>query len=715
MKEENLNGGLTPPVASPENTVPTPAPAAPAPVEMPATAAPAPVVPETPVPAPAVAPEVPVSAPISEVPTPAPVAPEAPVAPAPAPAPVPAPAPAPVVETPVAPEMPAAVPVQPVPEPVAPTPVEVPAAPVAPTPVPAPAPVEVPVATMPEVPAPVTAAPITNDGFGSAPQPVAPAPDMGTPVQPTIAPTAPLADGVGFVSTGQPIEKKSKKGLVIGIILAVVAVLAVLGIFVIYPMVMKALVTPQKVFSETISSLSREINNTVNTVVHDKGIYTIEFDVDSNIDGIKEFSGYTYSGSFGVDPDNKLLELGVSIYEKDGIEYSMKQYVKDGKQYQRYSTNENLLYTGLVPEDSSINQIFEMMNTKEGTINTEKANYAVNKLSDIFINSLDETKLSKVDANVVVNGETIKATKHKYLIDKDNAVRTVKYFAEEIKNDEELLEILAEMNEQEVEDLKEELQSVIDKEAEDTDEEEDNSTIEISIYTYGTKSEFVGADMVMNFTDEETKVEYFTKDGSFNVFYYDKVEFDGESTETSYRINGVNNGGVTEVSFKDGDDKEYFTLEIKEVDGGYSVDYKLLEALTGTEETISGNVTWTTKSTDKKTDETLKFSVNSGDDYFKVNVKITNDWTSDVANINTSAVSSPTEEELQVIAQGWLTEISEKTPIGTIIQLINSMNSMGSLGGSVGYEDDYDTDWDTDFNDDLAAEPEVDYEWDDEF
>ena len=33
-----------------------------------------------------------------------------------------------------------------------------------------------------------------------------------------------------------------------------------------------------------------------------------------------------------------------------------------------------------------------MMNTKEGTINTEKANYVVNKLSDIFINSLDETK-----------------------------------------------------------------------------------------------------------------------------------------------------------------------------------------------------------------------------------------------------------------------------------------------------------------------------------
>lgn len=709
MNEENLNGGLTPPVVSPENTVPTPAPAAPAPAEMPAPAAPAPVVPETPVPAPAVAPEVPVSAPISEVPAPAPVAPEAPAAPAPVPAP------APVVETPVAPEMPAAVPVQPVPEPVAPTPVEVQPAPVAPAPAPAPvpAPVEVPVATMPEMPAaPVTAAPITNDGFGSAPQPVAPAPDMGTPIQPTIAPTAPLADGVGFVSTGQPVEKKSKKGLVIGIVIAVVALLAVLGIFVIYPTVMKALATPQKVFSETISSLSKEINNTVNTVVHDKGIYSLEFDIDSNIDGIKEFGGYTYSGSFGVDPDNKLLELGVSIYEKDGIEYSMKQYVKDGKQYQRYSTNENLLYTGLVPEDSSINQLFEMMNTKEGTINTEKANYVVNKLSDIFINSLDETKLTKENANVVVNGETIKATRNKYLIDKDNAVRTVKYFAEEIKNDEELLEILAEMNEQEVEDLKEELQSVIDKEAEDTDEEEDNSTIEISIYTYGTKSEFVGADMVMNFTDEETKVEYFTKDGSFNVFYYDKVEFDGESTETSYRINGVNNGGVTEVSFKDGDDKEYFTLEIKEVDGGYSVDYKLLEALTGTEETISGNVTWTTKSTDKKTDETLKFSVNSGDDYFKVNVKITNDWTSDVANINTSAVSSPTEEELQVIAQGWVTEISEKTPVGILIQL---MNTMGSLGGSMGYEDDYDTDWDTDFNDDLAAEPEVDYEWDDEF
>ena len=39
MNEENLNGGLTPPVVSPENTVPTPAPAAPAPAEMPAPAA----------------------------------------------------------------------------------------------------------------------------------------------------------------------------------------------------------------------------------------------------------------------------------------------------------------------------------------------------------------------------------------------------------------------------------------------------------------------------------------------------------------------------------------------------------------------------------------------------------------------------------------------------------------------------------------------------
>lgn len=712
MKEENLNGGLTPPVVSPENTVPTPAPAPAAPVqpEMPAPAAPAPVE-VSPVPAPAVAPEVPVSAPVSEVPTPAPVMPEAP-APAPAPE-VPA-----APEVPVAPEMPAAVPVQAVPE-IDPAPVqEVPAPQVA-TPVPevpapvAPAPVaDIPVATMPEAPAPVQAAPMTNDGFGSALAPVqAPAPDMGTPIQPTIAPTAPLADGVGFVSTGQPVEKKSKKGLVIGIVIGVIALLAVLGYFVIYPMIMKALVTPQKVFSETISNLSREINNTVNTVVHDKGIYSLEFDIDSNIDVIKEFSGYTYAGKFGIDPDNKLLELGVSIKDEDGIEYSMRQYVKDGKQYQRYSTNEKLLYTGLVPEDSSINELFEMMNTKEGTISAEKANYVVNQISNIFVNSLDENKLTKEDATVVVNGETIKATKHKYLIDRDNAIRTVKYFAEQIKNDEELLEILAEMNAQDIDELKEELQETIDKEAEDTNEEEDNSTIEISIYTYGNKSEFVGADMVMNFNDEETKIEYFTKDGSFNVFYYDKVEMDDEVTETSYRVNGVNAGGVTEVSFKDGDDKEYFTLKIKEVTGGYSVDYNLLEAITGSEQTISGNVTYTTETTDKKSDETIKFSINSGDDYIKVNVKVTNDWTNEVANINTSDIASPTTEELNVIVQGWVTEISEKTPVGVVIQLFSSLNSMG--GGMM--DDDYYSDFDTDFNDDLAAEPEIDYSWDDEF
>ena len=84
-------------------------------------------------------------------------------------------------------------------------------------------------------PAPVQATPITNEGgFGTAmATPSAPAPEMQSIPQPapiltnptadlnqsltapvdngTFAPSVPLGDQVGFVATGQPIEKKKSK------------------------------------------------------------------------------------------------------------------------------------------------------------------------------------------------------------------------------------------------------------------------------------------------------------------------------------------------------------------------------------------------------------------------------------------------------------------------------------------------------------------------
>ena len=44
------------------------------------------------------------------------------------------------------------------------------------------------------------------------------------------------------------------------------------------------------------------------TLLYDKAIYNIAVDLDTNIEGLDNFSGYNYSWRIGIDPDEKLFE-----------------------------------------------------------------------------------------------------------------------------------------------------------------------------------------------------------------------------------------------------------------------------------------------------------------------------------------------------------------------------------------------------------------------
>ena len=121
---------------------------------------------------------------------------------------------------------------------------------------------------------------------------------------------------IGFVPTGEVIKKKAKKSTVITVILLILVILGLVGYFFVYPFVVKTYFSkPKKVYEETIKSVFKDINETITTPIHDKGIYEISASLDSNVNQLKEFSGYTYGINLGIDPDTKAIQYGASIKE----------------------------------------------------------------------------------------------------------------------------------------------------------------------------------------------------------------------------------------------------------------------------------------------------------------------------------------------------------------------------------------------------------------
>ncbi|MGN0967238.1 MAG: hypothetical protein ACI4OP_06675 [Candidatus Coprovivens sp.] len=605
--------------------------------------------------------------------------PNAAPAPTPAPAPVPAPTPASAIEPVIQ-------------EPVAVS--------VAQTVQPAVQPLQEPVPAV--TPASVQATPISNEGgFGTAiATPSAPAPEMQSIPQPapiianptvdlnqsltapvdngTFAPSVPLGDQVGFVATGQPIEKKkSKKGLVAFIVLLVLVGLGLLAWFVIIPMVKKYLTTPKDVFDTTITTLSKEVTNGIELIVHDKTTYTIDLEIDSNIETIKDFAGYTYTTKIGLDSTSKLAETGLTIVDKYDTKYSMFKYAKGGKEYRRYSTNDNLLYVG----DDSIN--WDKMSQENLT--ADESTYLVEKLSTMIKESLDEKYLSKNDdSSVTVNGETIKASKYTYKIVDENLNATIKHIAKGILDDEKLFDIFVKIErnklisptEEELNELDENLEEKLENITKEENKEYlGNSSIEISVYTNGKTADFAGIEILNQGDDKSYKVQYSNLNGNYNVFIYSKAPWNGETTENTIRIDGIKNGNVTKSTVK-AEDVEIATFKVTDNGtNGKTVEYEILLEnieLFNEYDNLTGSLTYSTKADEKKNVDNLSFEVKSGKSYFKTDVKLTTDWTSDVANINTSASTTPTDVELETIENNFFTEFESRTPYGTLIGLFES-------------------------------------------
>lgn len=601
--------------------------------------------------------------------------------PAPAPAPAPSPAPAPVAQpTPVAAPAPAPAPAPVQPAAPAPAPAPVPQAPVAepaPAPVASPAPAPAQADIVPSEPI----NPIANNAtVQPAAQPAAPAPAQPQPMQPVVPTTS-----AGFVPNGAPLQPKKKNvPLIVGIVVAVIAVLAAVGYFVVYPLVIQKMTTPKKVYEIAIQNITKEINTKVNDAVHEKTFIELSLGVDSNMEMISAFSGYTYGFNVGGDPVNKSAQVGLFM-KNSTVEYSLYEYIKDNKKYSRYSTDQVLNYLGEMTEEE-MNDLFGSLQESltESSVTNEEATYIINKISELIISGMEEDKFSREETTIKINGESIKVLNNKYVIDDAGIEKMAKHILDGLKSDEKAVKILAKMSDVTEEEMKKQLTYEKNKEedSEGTEDKGEPTTLTMNLYTSTKGAESYG--FAINDDKGNLKIHYYTTEKAFELGLYSKTkdEETNKDTENTITALGVARDKGTSVDVTVNGKKIMNLLITENTDTKLALTY---EIFVDEQNSITGSFKMSIDENDKRSKILYEFTMKAGDQYINLELNLLNDWTTEVANINTGSAVQVTEADIQAKSQQLLGQIMQ-TPVGMLLQTLSSMSSGGLQDY---YEDDY--------------------------
>lgn len=497
--------------------------------------------------------------------------------------------------------------------------------------------------------------------------------NSGAPSNGVYGPSIPInqnndATNIGFVASSAPLEKKKKnKGLLAVIIIIILIALGAVGYFVVYPYVIKTYFSdPKDVYSATIQEVFKGINSNAETLVHQKAIYDIEASFDTNIETLKPYTGYSYGLNIGVDPTKKTIQSGIIIKNnEDSTEHSYYKYLKDNKEYAKYSTYRGYIYLGEanLQEAQDIFTSFEDLFNNAEKLNNEEIQYLSNKISELLISSIDEKDLSKEDAVININNEELKVTNNKYTIDYNTRVKIVEGIVNGIKNDDKSIEILAKMSDI----TKDEVISKLDSYNFESEDDKKDEVYYVNIYTYGLKNTFVGIELTSK--QDESKIYYYDKSNvfEFGLDYYSENIETGEKEKNSLVVSGTRNGNTAKVKITL-NKKEIGNLDVKKWDNtGFEIDY----SIKGEENDITGTVKFVRDVNEERAKFSFDLSVNIGEEYINFSIKFNEDWTSEVANINTDSADTLSEEEIAAKEQEFNNTLME-TPIGIFFSTVSN-------------------------------------------
>lgn len=228
----------------------------------------------------------------------------------------------------------------------------------------------------------------------------------------------PLVDN-GVSTADLPPEKKGgKKGLIIGIVVALVLIAAVVGVgFFFYGKATDSKAIVNGVITKVLTSYKNTTSEVTkpSKVSFDYSAKVVTDEKDSVIGKI--ISNLAVSGDTSIDINNKVANINFNFKYADAPMLNASMYVQDNKAY--LGLNELFdKYMDLGVTEDEINEMFEV---------DKKADGSVYKVIDTALktinNSIKEEEYTQEVVDYTLNGDNTKAVKHVLKINKERYVK----------------------------------------------------------------------------------------------------------------------------------------------------------------------------------------------------------------------------------------------------------------------------------------------------
>jgi len=303
-------------------------------------------------------------------------------------------------------------------------------------------------------------------------------------------------------------KSKMKTGLIIGLVVLLIAIVG--GVFG-YKMYVS---NPLKLYKSVLNNgyeyfsgvLDEFDKNTIKYNFDESIVIDGKLKLNSDLEEISPYTGYDYGFKLGLDPKQEKVEVGLSMNKDgqvtlDGFMYLINNfiYMKSDKLYDK------VLFT------KSEEDIFAEINFDEikADYNYKDIDKLLEKFTGYIENSLIEDNFKKEDGTVKLDGKSVKVTKVIYSINGNTAYEMITSITNDMKKDEEFIDLLVKISGLEKKEIKESLDSIeINKE--DFSGEE---TVDFCIYTKGFFAKVIGfgvevEDVTMSYVSDNDRSEF---------------------------------------------------------------------------------------------------------------------------------------------------------------------------------------------------------------
>lgn len=307
-------------------------------------------------------------------------------------------------------------------------------------------------------------------------------------------------------------QKSSKKGLFL-VIGAAIALLV--SVFFVYTKIsnpksifIKSINKEYAKFEKKLDSFLVEKKDLKSFIVSDEMNFKLDIDKsllnDETNKMIEEINKLSIKDEIGMDLKNKKMLFTLNtLYGKDDL-LNIGAYVVNEKAYFELKG----LYDKYIeiPVDG-FNELFEMGNST--SLSKDDLKYLLSKTKDAVINNLDSKKFKKSSAKITVNKKEIKANKITYTLTNKSFNELAVKALEDIKGDSKYIKILAKSTGLDEKEIKEELTNAIKNVKESKSEVDDDTKINISVYTKGLNNKSAGLDFEVVSEGESYKIAYY--------------------------------------------------------------------------------------------------------------------------------------------------------------------------------------------------------------